>query len=142
MYADKVTDSIRTAMDETARRRELQRAFNEAHDITPRTVTKGITDLTAALGEGDWSSTAISEGGPGDLMDKLEVARLIRETTKSMNEAAMKLEFEEAAKFRDTLKTLQQMEIGTLPAFRSRLLAGGGESEAPKRRRKSKYRRR
>ena len=142
MYADTVTGSMRAAIDETARRREMQRAFNEAHGITPRTVTHGITDLSAALGEGDWSSTAISEGGPGDLMDKAEVARLIRETTKSMSEAAMKLEFEDAARCRDTLKILQQMELGTLPPFRSRLLTGGGTPEAPKRRKKSKYRRR
>ena len=62
-----------------------------------------------------------------------------------MNEAAMKLEFEDAAKCRDTLKVLQGMELGTIPPFRSKLLLGAGSSgkpEAPKRRKKSKYRRR
>ncbi|MBQ4335026.1 MAG: excinuclease ABC subunit UvrB [Myxococcaceae bacterium] len=145
MYADSVTRSMDEAIRETARRRQMQREFNEAHGITPKTVKKDIVDLTQALGESDWSGTAIVDGGADELIDKAEIARLIAQTEKAMKKAAANLEFEEAAKERDRLKILQQMEIGTLPALRGLL---DGESTAPsgdkpkKQKRRSKYRRR
>ena len=145
MYADSVTRSMDEAIRETARRRQMQREFNEAHGITPKTVKKDIVDLTQALGESDWSGTAIVDGGANELIDKAEIARLIAQTEKAMKKAAANLEFEEAAKERDRLKILQQMEIGTLPALRGLL---DGESTAPsgdkpkKQKRRSKYRRR
>ena len=145
MYADSVTRSMDEAIRETARRRQMQREFNEAHGITPKTVKKDIVDLTQALGESDWSGTAIVDGGANELIDKAEIARLIAQTEKAMKQAAANLEFEEAAKERDRLKILQQMEIGTLPALRGLL---DGESTAPsgdkpkKQKRRSKYRRR
>ena len=146
MYADAVTRSMDEAIRETARRREMQRAFNEAHGITPKTVTKEIVDLSSALGESDWSGTAIVEGGADELIDKPELARLIGEAQKAMKAAAAQLEFEEAARQRDLLATLQQMELGTVPALRSRLSSGGGEGAAPGKkkpaRKRSKYRRR
>ena len=145
MYADSVTRSMDEDIRETARRRQMQREFNEAHGITPKTVKKDIVDLTQALGESDWSGTAIVDGGANELIDKAEIARLIAQTEKAMKKAAANLEFEEAAKERDRLKILQQMEIGTLPALRGLL---DGESTAPsgdkpkKQKRRSKYRRR
>jgi len=145
MYADSVTRSMDEAIRETARRRQMQHEFNEAHGITPKTVKKDIVDLTQALGESDWSGTAIVDGGANELIDKAEIARLIAQTEKAMKQAAANLEFEGAAKERDRLKILQQMEIGTLPALRGLL---DGESTAPsgdkpkKQKRRSKYRRR
>ncbi len=146
MYADSVTRSMDEAIRETARRRQMQRAFNEAHGITPRTVSKEIVDLSSALGESDWSGTQIVEDGAGALIDKAEIARLIGQAERAMKAAAAQLEFEEAAKQRDLLQILQQMEIGTLPALRSKLLPDlgqqGANSPAKKSKRRGKYRRR
>ncbi len=145
MYADSVTRSMDEAIRETARRRQMQRDFNEAHGITPRTVQKDIVDLTQALGESDWSGTAIVDGGADELLDKAEIARLIAQTEKAMKKAAANLEFEEAAKERDRLKILQQMEIGTLPALKKNLdgeSANSSGDKPKKQKRRSKYRRR
>ena len=146
MYADSVTRSMGEAIRETARRRDMQRAFNEAHGITPKTVSKEIVDLSSALGESDWSGTAIVEGGAGELMDKAEIARLIAQAQKAMQAAAAQLEFEEAARQRDLLQCLQQMEIGMIPALRSSLAMDGEPNTSPGKKRpakkRSKYRRR
>ena len=145
MYADSVTRSMDEAIRETARRRQMQREFNEAHGITPKTVKKDIVDLTQALGESDWSGTAIVDGGADELLDKAEIARLIAQTTRAMKQAAANLEFEEAAKERDRLKILQQMEIGTLPALKKNLdgeSANSSGDKPKKQKRRSKYRRR
>ncbi len=145
MYADSVTRSMDEAIRETARRRQMQREFNEAHGITPKTVKKDIVDLTQALGESDWSGTAIVDGGADELLDKAEIARLIAQTEKAMKKAAANLEFEEAAKERDRLKVLQQMEIGTLPALKKTLdgeSANSSGDKPKKQKRRSKYRRR
>jgi excinuclease ABC subunit B len=108
MYADKMTDSMRFAIDETNRRREIQTQYNTAHHIEPASIIKEVRDLTDSL------RVAAEEKGAyrvGKAMPKDELARLIRELEKQMKQAAKDLEFEKAALLRDQVFELrQQME--------------------------------
>ncbi len=130
MYADKVTDSMRRAIDETNRRRAKQLAYNEAHGIEPVSIVKEIRDLTDqvakhAVAELRETYDAIDPGQ----MPKDELARVIRELEKQMRKAAEALEFEKAAALRDQIFDLRQTmaELGDLkPWERVRALAGDG----------------
>jgi excinuclease ABC subunit B len=106
MYADKVTDSMRRAIDETNRRRGIQLQYNEEHGIVPATVVKAVRALISqeehALAE---PREAYSVGGK---MPKDELARLIKELEKDMKQAAKDLEFEKAALLRDQIFDLRQ----------------------------------
>jgi excinuclease ABC subunit B len=106
MYADKVTDSMRRAIDETNRRRAIQQRYNEEHGIVPATVVKAVRALISqeehALAE---PREAYTVGGK---MPKDELARLIRELEKDMKQAAKALEFEKAALLRDQIFDLRQ----------------------------------
>ncbi|MFC4297810.1 MAG: excinuclease ABC subunit UvrB [Castellaniella sp.] len=107
LYADRVTDSMRRAMDETARRREKQQAFNLEHGITARGVSKAVRDLI----DGVAVTAAATPAGAGydesALHDEKSLAREIRRLEQRMNEHARNLEFEQAAAVRDTLRTLK-----------------------------------
>ncbi len=110
MYADGITPSMRAAIDETNRRREIQKAYNEAHGITPQTIKKSVRDLIE-IGKKE------AEGAPEKklrdaLRDKKNLSAgdkqtLIDELTAEMKDAAKKLEFERAAYLRDKIKNLQ-----------------------------------
>ena len=106
MYADKVTDSMRRAIDETNRRRQIQVQYNEDHGIVPATVVKAVRALISqeehALAE---PREAYTVGGK---MPKDELARLIKELEKDMKQAAKDLEFEKAALLRDQIFDLRQ----------------------------------
>jgi excinuclease ABC subunit B len=106
MYADKVTDSMRRAIDETNRRRKIQVQYNEEHGIVPATVVKAVRALISqeehALAE---PREAYTVGGK---MPKDELARLIKELEKDMKQAAKDLEFEKAALLRDQIFELRQ----------------------------------
>lgn len=102
MYADVITDSMRRAMDETARRREIQQAFNEAHGITPTTVRKEVRDII------DISGASSKSSGKQKYMTKGEKAAMISQLTRRMKEAAKLLEFEIAAELRDQIKSLEE----------------------------------
>ncbi len=106
MYADKVTDSMRRAIDETSRRRGIQLQYNEKHGIVPATVVKAVRALISqeehALAE---PREAYNVGGK---MPKDELARLIKELEKDMKQAAKDLEFEKAALLRDQIFDLRQ----------------------------------
>jgi excinuclease ABC subunit B len=111
LYADRRTVSMAKAIDETARRRALQETHNEAHGITPRTVTKPITDLEAFSG-GQREAEAASEGpAMGDFTDVSELARRIEAVRAEMLGHARELEFEAAAELRDVLLSLQKLQI-------------------------------
>ena len=102
MYADTVTPSMRTAMDETARRREIQNAYNEAHGIVPRTVIKSVRDLIEIS-----SPTAERKGRNGVKMTKAEKEKEIARLEKQMKEAAKMMEYEYAAVLRDQIVELR-----------------------------------
>jgi excinuclease ABC subunit B len=100
MYADEITDSMRRAIDETNRRRTRQLEYNEAHGIKPESVRKAIRDLLVA--ETAEEPVIYGEGTPG-----LSAEELVAELERDMKLAARELRFEEAAKLRDRIRTLQ-----------------------------------
>ena len=107
MYADKITDSMRRAIDETNRRRRIQQAYNEEHGIEPASIVKAVRDLIShesehALAENRESYVA------GGKMPKDELARLIKDLERDMKQAAKDLEFEKAALLRDQIIELRQ----------------------------------
>jgi len=111
MYADTMTESMKSAIAETERRRALQAAYNEEHGITPESVVRAIEDVMSSVYERDYATPAVRE--PADTfhtqaeMDA-EIARLEHE----MKSAAANLDFERAATIRDTLKSLRTRELG------------------------------
>jgi excinuclease ABC subunit B len=108
MYADTITDSMRQAIDETHRRRQIQMAHNEEHDIVPSSIVKEIRDLTDRVSEVAESRV---EYEVGKSLSKDEAARLIRDLEKEMKSAAAELEFEKAALLRDQIFELRRTAI-------------------------------
>jgi excinuclease ABC subunit B len=118
LYADRITDSMRRAMDETQRRRDRQIAYNLEHGITPRSVVKQVKDLI----DGVYSQKAGAEAErlaqikvDLDDMDEKTLAREIKRLEKTMLEHARNLEFEQAARTRDQLAMLKQRILGAGP---------------------------
>ncbi|WP_454970458.1 excinuclease ABC subunit UvrB [Dorea sp.] len=113
MYADTITDSMRAALDETQRRREVQMAYNEEHGITPKTIQKAVRDLISVSRKVAASELQM-EKDPESMSEK-ELEKLIKELEKQMKKAAADLNFEAAAELRDKLielkKTLEEIKI-------------------------------
>lgn len=107
MYADSITDSMRAAIDETNRRREIQQRYNEEHGITPQTIKKAVRDLIAISRAASASEEEFRKDP--ESMDARELEKLAKELTKKMRQAAAELNFEEAAKLRDRMKEVKQM---------------------------------
>ena len=103
LYADKITPAMRAAMDETARRRQIQDDYNKAHGIVPKTIVKSVRDLI------EISATPTPEraGKSGVKMTKQELQRQIEKLEKSMREAARMMEYEYAAVLRDEIIRLR-----------------------------------
>jgi excinuclease ABC subunit B len=101
MYADKVTDSMRSAIDETRRRRELQLAYNTKHGIEPQTIRKAINDIMQYIEEADPESVVdtVTEELAG--LAREEVLRILGSLEDDMAEAAQNMDFEQAARLRD-----------------------------------------
>lgn len=112
MYADTVTDSMRQAMDETQRRREIQMAYNEEHGITPTTIQKSVRDLIS-ISKKVAAEELRMEKDP-ESMSRKELEKLVKELDKQMRRAAADLNFEAAAELRDKMtelkKQLQDMD--------------------------------
>ena len=109
MYADTITDSMRAAIDETNRRREIQQKYNEEHGITPQTIKKAVRDLIAISKAASASEEEFKKDP--ESMDARELEKLVKELTKKMRQAAAELNFEEAAKLRDRMKEVKQMQL-------------------------------
>jgi len=114
MYADRITDSMKRAIDETARRREIQQAYNKAHGITPKTIVKPIKPLI--------ETTLVAESGgkyevkPGKKkLTKKDRENLIKTLTREMQQASRALEFERAAELRDMILELDGSLPGAAP---------------------------
>jgi excinuclease ABC subunit B len=107
MYADRVTDSMRRAISETERRREIQQAYNEEHGIIPQTIQKRVKDLIDLTKVEESPSSYEKETGPEALADE-ELYQRIQDAERDMKRAAKALEYEEAAMWRDTLAELRQ----------------------------------
>jgi excinuclease ABC subunit B len=111
LYADKMTDSMRRAIDETDRRREKQVAYNEEHDITPQTVIRGINDSLATVLKADYADLTEEDAALPDFGTRADLDSYIANLESDMREAAKKFEFEKAAKLRDTVKDLRTKEF-------------------------------
>ncbi len=107
MYADKITDSMRVAIDETERRRRVQQAYNEAHGITPQTIRKSVRELIAISKK--VAADEVKYAKDPESMSKKELEKTIAEIQKKMQKAAAELNFEAAAEYRDKMITLKNM---------------------------------
>ncbi|WP_257456227.1 excinuclease ABC subunit UvrB [Archangium lipolyticum] len=123
MYAEGMTDSMKLALEETNRRREVQRAYNEQHGITPRAVKSHILDLSEHLYDADPSELPMAADSANDVLEPKEIKRLIGEFTKDMTHYADQMQFEKAAELRDRILLLKDMELGLKPPSRSLLKA-------------------
>ncbi|MGH2542628.1 MAG: UvrB/UvrC motif-containing protein, partial [Ardenticatenaceae bacterium] len=107
MYADRITDSMQRAIDETNRRRAIQQAYNEEHGIQPASIAKAIKDLTDRVRVAEEQ-----EGYEADSLARVprdELQRMIEDLSKQMRAAAQELEFERAAILRDQINDLRQI---------------------------------
>ena len=112
LYADKVTDSMRRAIDETDRRRELQRAYNEENGITPQSVISQTDMGLAQILKAEYGEVEVEEvAGIPDFATQAELDTYIAKLETDMREAAKKFEFEKAARMRDTIKELREKEF-------------------------------
>jgi excinuclease ABC subunit B len=129
MYADKVTDSMRRALDETDRRRKKQAAYNHAHGIVPVGIMKAVRDLTEEISDrrvGEEKSD-YKVKHKAEEYSKSELTRIILELDKQMKDAAKNLEFEKAAIFRDRvyeIRTILAEETDMSPWKKIKLLSG------------------
>ena len=107
MYADKITDSMRVAIEETERRRQIQQTYNEEHGITPTTIKKAVRDLIA-ISKAVEEKDARFKKDP-ESMDVKELNKLVKELEKKMRQAAVELNFEEAARLRDRMMDIKKI---------------------------------
>ena len=107
LYADKITDSMQAALDETMRRREKQMAFNAEHGIIPRTVTKAVFAEVGEKQEKTDKTRKFVYSKAGGVMDAESLRREIKKLRQQMLQAAEDLEFEKAAEIRDEIKSLE-----------------------------------
>jgi excinuclease ABC subunit B len=135
MYADKVTDSMKRAIDETSRRRVKQVTFNKEHGIEPVGIIKAVYDLTERLKASYQTSEKRAEyAGKQNLatMPKDEIKRVLKELENQMKAAAKKLEFERAAALRDQILEIRMIEAeaSNLPPWKkAQILSGELEPE-------------
>jgi excinuclease ABC subunit B len=109
LYADKMTASMKTAIDETLRRRELQEKYNIENKITPQTIKKAISDVMHSIYERDYAGVPDADEeaiSPGSLKKRIDKLR------RQMFSAAKKLDFETAAELRDRILDLEKRELG------------------------------
>jgi len=112
MYADAMTESMRTAIDETDRRRALQEQYNEAHGITPQSIVKRIDDVMSSVYERDYVTPAAALDGTERFHNQQQLDAYIASRQEEMRAAAANLDFEKAAALRDDIKRLRNPELG------------------------------
>ncbi len=116
LYADKITDSMQYAIDETKRRREKQIAYNKEHGITPTTIIKNLSkafDHMYEQKEGRVKDSVLHDSVVAEFLhDPAKMKKYIEERRKKMHAAADNLEFEEAARLRDEIKSLEERQLG------------------------------
>jgi excinuclease ABC subunit B len=138
MYADKVTDSMKFAIDETNRRRDKQIAYNEEHGIEPQTIRKAIADIVQYMHEGEsQATTAVEAARELSKLPRDEVMRLISTLEEDMAQASASLDFESAARLRDqAVKLRAEVEKTSTDEVLDRLKAGARKGSAYGRRKR------
>jgi excinuclease ABC subunit B len=117
LYAERTTDSMQYALDETERRRKIQTAYNEEHGITPTTIYRAIDSPLAELVSGDYVEVRREDRKPTDKganieeMDPRNIAKMVVGLRKDMRKAAQKLDFERAAELRDRIRSLEEWAL-------------------------------
>ena len=111
LYADKMTDSMKRAIDETDRRRAIQVAYNQEHGITPESIIRPLSMSLAGIAESDYVDVTQGADGLPDFKSQEELDAYIAGMEADMREAAKKFEFEKAAKLRDTVRDLRTKEF-------------------------------
>ncbi len=111
LYADKMTDSMKRAIDETDRRRAIQVAYNQEHGITPESIIRPLSMSLAGIAEQDYVDVTQGADGLPDFKSQEELDAYITGMEADMREAAKKFEFEKAAKLRDTVRDLRTKEF-------------------------------
>jgi len=113
LYADRMTDSMRAAMGETNRRRAIQEAYNQEHDITPRSIVRGADMSLAQIVNADYEEEPKPIDGVPEFKSREELDAFLAKMEEEMREAAKKFEFERAAKMRDLIRELRERELFT-----------------------------
>ncbi|MFL9841659.1 excinuclease ABC subunit UvrB [Sphingomonas sp. ST-64] len=136
LYADRITGSMERALNETGRRREKQEAYNREHGITPTTIKRNIGDIIAHVSSKDQVTVEI-EDGPQHMVGH-NLRAYIEELEKKMRNAAANLEFEEAGRLRDEIRSLEAEELG-LPANEHKAPVMGRSNEGKPGTRKTRF---
>jgi len=113
-YADRITDSIKKAIDESNRRREIQLEYNRIYHITPTSIQKNIDEILGSVYESDYVTVPAVAEEEGEYMTSERLKEIIKDLTVSMKTAAGNLEFEEAALLRDRIRALEKKELEML----------------------------
>jgi len=111
LYADRMTDSMKKAIDETDRRRSIQGAYNVENGITPESIIRPLDMTLAGIIEADYADISLEAEGIPDLKSQEELDAYIAKLEADMRESAKRFEFEKAAKLRDTIKDLRTKEF-------------------------------
>ena len=111
LYADTITFSIQRAIDESNRRRKIQKSYNKAHHITPASIQKNIDDILGSVYEADYGEIPAIAEKKGPYLTAEQLDEVIRDLTAKMKEASERLEFEQAALLRDKIKDLEKREL-------------------------------
>jgi excinuclease ABC subunit B len=122
LYADVMTDSLRRALEETARRRSKQEAWNKEHGITPQTIRRDISQALQSIYEQDYVTVDALEGEETAEFVGKDLKATITELDRKMRAAAADLEFETAARLRDEIKRLESLDLGLSPNLAGRSL--------------------
>jgi excinuclease ABC subunit B len=127
LYADVFTDSMRHAIDETNRRRAKQLAYNDANNITPESIRKGVDMRLAAIVEADYVTVPLEEVSTDGIQSEEELRAAIATLESQMREAAKKFEFERAASLRDRIRSLKQRDLAALSDLPLPASGNGGD---------------
>jgi excinuclease ABC subunit B len=115
LYAERITTSMRVAIDETDRRRELQRQYNAEHDITPESIVKSISDVLHSVYEADYVTVPLAAEAEDRYHSQAELDKLIKRLRHEMKTAADRYDFERAAELRDRIFKLEGKELELRP---------------------------